>query len=618
MQIDRSFTVAPDPQLKAELDAWLADIHDTFTAGRIDARTAASELMRHNEVLREARIQLYGTNPFMAFCLRYFHDKMEDRKRAPGVFVPPPWYHHLITADLHAMAVADHTTYRADAMGRGQAKSTYGTEWFDIYLAAEEHRDNLVIVGAQDQRREYRIRLRNINNQLEFNHALQRDYPGLAFAYDTKGQSISRTDDEIILENGARIAAMPFMGNIRGQSYNNNRPDHITLDDPETKKMQKSPTALREGWEWFDEDLIGSLALGGSILWQGTYLSYFCLLSKLRAPVEEGGKGWPGIDVPLEDPATGECNWPAFFTDEVRAELKELHTNRGYQKEHNLKVRADEDAVYLESDFNTNSYETGAITHAGHFTIKDEKPYGDNQSRIAYLPWYSGHGQAATSEQRIAGQGTWLHEGHPLKVYQHADLAVSTKETACFTSVATLGYDTVIKRYVLLDFIKARLSQPEQLDLIERLIDFWHPDKFGLEKQALEIALKQGILARRKLPESFIQFVDRTNHDQAKLDRIASWVDPVRAGELLFNMNNQSVISLRRPGDNQPELLVQSQRALRREATEFPFGAFVDGLDATESCYTLAKGFIGTTGGDASQAASLPLSNEAHGALGSW
>jgi len=470
-----------------------------------------------DEALRQARIERYGANRYLRFALSHFQHRMVSQADPARRFVPPAWFHADLTAAIDATLRTPNGRL-AYAMSRKFAKSTYGPEIGSLYAAAEGLAYNQVIVGASSDEREYLTRLRNVTNEIERNPTLLAEHPRLAFARDAKNQWISHKDREIVLGAG-RIGAMPLGGNIRGQSYDGKRPDVIWLDDPETRKLVRSPERLKEAWNWIQEDLLPALAPGGRVIWGGTYLGYDCLLKRARGAPPDG-KGWPGPEVPIET-EDQVPNWPQLFPFEEcrRMESSTDLGPRAYAIEMLLKPQADEDKLFTVEQFEQSAYSRNRLTRAGD---------------------------------------RWLIDGQPLTVYQRVDPASGKYEDkGDYFALATVGFNPHTEDLYLLDLFRGRVPYRRQVEICRESYDHWQPRLQRIEANQVQVWLKQGVLETRAMR------VEEINSTKGKFERIETWSILVANGKVHLDLSHQS----------QRELV-------HHEADHYPLGKYDDGLDA--------------------------------------
>lgn len=264
------------------------------------ARELAQEEAALDQALAQLRIERYGTNPLLAWCLRYGQHLMRHDKDGPraGEFCPPSAIHADMTERLHhALTCREPLQRIVGGYGRSLGKTTYATIMLPLWAAVEQGRRNILLICKTEKEGE--DRLAEIAEEIETNQELRRAYPGLLPARDSKSQWKSNRDDSLILANGARIKIYAFgKGALRGSLRRGDRPDLVILDDPESDDYKWSPTIRTRGWEWLQATLVPALTDYAVLVWLGTPVCEDCLLLKARAPRAQGGLAWDGPWVP--------------------------------------------------------------------------------------------------------------------------------------------------------------------------------------------------------------------------------------------------------------------------------------------------------------------------------
>jgi len=86
-----------------------------------------------------------------------------------------------------------------------------------------------------------------------------------------------------------------------------------------------------------------------------------------------------------------------------------------------------------------------------------------------------------------------------LRIITTVDLATSTKESADFTVVCTLGIDKNQNVFVL-DLIRRKMEAPDVLKLLEAVYEKWLPSVIGVESAGYQLALIQMAKRQTSLP----------------------------------------------------------------------------------------------------------------------
>ena len=114
-----------------------------------------------------------------------------------------------------------------------------------------------------------------------------------------------------------------------------------------------------------------------------------------------------------------------------------------------------------------------------------------------------------------------------LKIYTTVDLATSTKESADFTVVTTIGVDKENNVYVL-DVIRKRIEAPDIVKLLEQVYEKWQPTSIGVESAGFQLALIQIIRRQTTLP------IVKLKADKDKLSRALPLSAKMEAGMVFF------------------------------------------------------------------------------------
>ena len=186
---------------------------------------------------------------------------------------------------------------------RGFAKSRICSVYFPIWLALNEYRKDIFIVSATIAIATEQLRI--IRTILENNTRLLNDFG------DQK--SDKWTEDEIHLKNGVIIRAKGKGFQIRGF-----RPDIIICDDLEDEEEVNSKERREKNENWFYRTLLPALQPKQTLLYVGTNLHQFSLISKLSERPEFLVKKW----VALQPDGTSlwEERFPAEVLRQKRAE----------------------------------------------------------------------------------------------------------------------------------------------------------------------------------------------------------------------------------------------------------------------------------------------------------
>lgn len=114
-----------------------------------------------------------------------------------------------------------------------------------------------------------------------------------------------------------------------------------------------------------------------------------------------------------------------------------------------------------------------------------------------------------------------------LRIISTVDLATSTKESADYTVITTVGLDKKNNIFVL-DVIRERLEAPEVLKLLQTVYDKWNPEMIGIERAGYQLALIQIVRRQTTLP------IVELKADRDKLSRALPLSAKMEAGMVFF------------------------------------------------------------------------------------
>ncbi|WCL51494.1 hypothetical protein [Leptospira sp. GIMC2001] len=136
------------------------------------------------------------------------------------------------------------------AISRGFGKSTIltlcGVLWL---LLTGTWKFPILISSTLNQAKEF---LRKIQEEIEDNAILYKDFPELMPKKDIKGQNVAWNDYDLVFVGGFRVIAKGWGNAIRGKRHKNIRPDALLLDDPDEEKDVASDTTMTRKYRWLE------------------------------------------------------------------------------------------------------------------------------------------------------------------------------------------------------------------------------------------------------------------------------------------------------------------------------------------------------------------------------
>ena len=186
---------------------------------------------------------------------------------------------------------------------RGFAKSTLCSVFLPLWLSIFGKKKDIFLVSATiSLAKEH---LRKIRNELENNEKIIEDFGEL--------KSDKWTEDHLVLSNGTQIRAKGRGFQIRGF-----RPDAIICDDLEDEEVLYSKEQRDKLETWFFRTLLPALKPHQHLVYIGTKLHQFSLISKLEEKPEFDKQKYKAI---TEDKSIWEDLWPLETLKALRSEL---------------------------------------------------------------------------------------------------------------------------------------------------------------------------------------------------------------------------------------------------------------------------------------------------------
>lgn len=190
---------------------------------------------------------------------------------------------------------------------RGFAKSTICSRFFPLWLALYGKKTDILLISSTVALAKDNLRI--IKDQIASNDKLIEDFGDM--------KSDKWTEEEIILTNGVRIRAKGRGFQIRGL-----RPDIIICDDLEDDDIVASKEQREKLETWFLRTLLPTLKPDQHLVYIGTKLHQFALISKLQEKKEFKSYHYKAIvQVNGEEASIWEDMWPITRLKELREEI---------------------------------------------------------------------------------------------------------------------------------------------------------------------------------------------------------------------------------------------------------------------------------------------------------
>lgn len=188
---------------------------------------------------------------------------------------------------------------------RGFAKSTVCSRFFPLWLALFGKRKDIFIVSATISLSKENLRF--IRNEIDNNELIRRDFGEV--------KSEKWTEEEIVLRNGTTIRAKGRGFQIRGF-----RPDIIICDDLEDEEVIYSKEQREKTEHWFFRTLLPALKPNQEVVYVGTKLHQYSLISKLEQKPEFFARKYVAL---TDGKSLWEEVWSTESLNRIRHEMGE-------------------------------------------------------------------------------------------------------------------------------------------------------------------------------------------------------------------------------------------------------------------------------------------------------
>jgi phage terminase large subunit-like protein len=256
---------------------------------------------------------------FVAFCNYYYPHYMSS---------PFGWFHKKAAREI----IAKQKLFAVLEWPRGHAKSIFADVMMPLFLKARGELNGMIIASSNEDKAIGL--LADIKSELEFNDRYINDFG--------KQKTFGNWGDSSFVSDGIGFWAFGRGQSPRGAREGALRPNYISVDDIDDKKLCKNKELVLEAVDWCTEDLLGCFdpKISGRFVVAGNRIHKYSTLAFLVGDVEEGNPLREGIChikvFALENPKThtmdqSEKGVPAWKERLTIADLKTLFTMAGYK-----------------------------------------------------------------------------------------------------------------------------------------------------------------------------------------------------------------------------------------------------------------------------------------------
>ena len=353
---------------------------------------------------------------------------------------------------------------------RESAKSAYGRgkALADICFGRKR---NIHWIGHSESKA--RKNVRSIANELQGNRRIIEDFGQLYFEQSSKKnkESKPKTVTEFVTENGCYVKAGSTQINMRGEGYDEFRPDLIILDDIENDETIRSLPKTQSVKNFCDE-VFGGLAPDCNVLILGNYLSRSGSIAYLERKAK-GNDNWRVHTRALVE--KGEVTWPGKYTKTIH---EAYQRNQGVENE-KKHVRSVEQ---LKQDLGTARYNQEFLNLP---IAKDFSPVREE--------WFE-KGRGRYSKENLSKNMNNVFTMHfngvdrLMENYEAIDPAVSMKESADDRAIVTVGKinHNNTDHFFVLAADNGKWTINGFTEKIKAQRDKLHPKSIGVESEGVQ------------------------------------------------------------------------------------------------------------------------------------
>jgi len=342
---------------------------------------------------------------------------------------------------------------------RNHAKSSIGACVFPLYHLFFDKGQKVVVLSSKTQGHAINL-LQTIKDTLDYSLQLRS-----VFGYWGRHSAKMWTKDLVQLKDGSVIVCKGTGQQIRGLKFGNQRPTLIVLDDPEDENNTKTAESMEWNLRWLLQSVEPSLdAQKGRLLVIGTPQHERCLVETLKDMTDWRSLTYKAIINDDEE----KVLWPEQMSYQQliskKKSLADVNRTSVFYREYQCEIIGDEDQLFKED----------------------------------YLQYWDGDFESLSEGSGILKM-TYPEEK---EIYVHTfcgvDPASSTKQTADFSVILTIGIDEDDNRYILPYYRK----HAKPVDVGEAIIDNWKkykPARTRIETVGYQEMLRDYV--RRKCEE---------------------------------------------------------------------------------------------------------------------
>lgn len=449
----------------------------------------------------------------------------------------------------------------AIAAARGHSKSGMFSNSFPLHQTVYRKRRYILVISETDTLSKKLIGW--VNKQLKFNEKLREDFGPLLHEKNTMNEKDN--EELFITSSNTLIEASSSGKQLRGKRHGSYRPDLVIVDDPSSQNNEGTKEAREKLIHWFNSVVVPIGTKATAIVLVGTMVSATGLLHHVLKRKDFKSSFHGAV---IQEPDNPKL-WDRYC--EVYARCEDISEADEFYEAHKTELEAGivlawpwrwayRALMHEKVNMGTRAYNS----EFRNLAFSEDEQYFLPET-YGYYRFEYDHGRKyiVYEDMRIPVEdltisGAW-------------DIAQGKNSRSCYNAVLTVGRHEKSGHIFVLDEYASKEQPHVYIDLIVEKIKEWRHDIFSVETiNAQHEFYRQLQESMRKAGITKTRLNDIKSYKSSKEERIES-LEPL--------LHNRTLV------------LNRAHTILNDQMAQYPFGDYVDSLDALQQAVeTVAKG----------------------------
>lgn len=449
----------------------------------------------------------------------------------------------------------------AIAAARGHSKSGMFSNAFPLHQTVYRKRRYILVISETDTLSKKLIGW--VNKQLKFNEKLREDFGPLLHEKNTMNEKDN--EELFITSSNTLIEASSSGKQLRGKRHGSYRPDLVIVDDPSSQNNEGTKEAREKLIHWFNSVVVPIGTKSTAIVLVGTMVSATGLLHHVLKRKDFKSSFHGAV---IQEPDNPKL-WDRYC--EVYARCEDISEADEFYEAHKAELEAGivlawpwrwayRALMHEKVNMGTRAYNSEfrnlAFSEDEQYFLPDT--YGYYRFEYDHGRKYVVYEDIRIPVEDLTISGAW-------------DIAQGKNSRSCYNAVLTVGRHEKTGHIFVLDEYASKEQPHVYIDLIVEKIKEWRHDIFSVETiNAQHEFYRQLQEAMRKAGITRTRLNDIKSYKSSKDERIES-LEPL--------LHNRTLV------------LNRAHTILNDQMAQYPFGDYVDSLDALQQAVeSVAKG----------------------------